>query len=212
MNQTHSPSRDSDYLFKVRIDGAPRVGKTALNERYLDGNFSNGDPRMTFIADFRIKTVNFDDKTIKLQLWDRSGAEKYGPITGFHYRGCCGVLLVYDVTNRSTFEAIENYIPKIQQYATESCITVLCGNKMDLKQERIVSFDEGAQFAEKLGMPFFEISAKTGSGVYEAFDKLISLMIKTGNGKIEKKEPKDATNIQGLQKDYCTENKKNSCL
>ena len=205
-------STQYDYLFKIKVEGTFAVGKTSTILRYVEDKFSNNYNQVTIGADFRIKTVNYDNKVIKLQLWDVAGSDRFRPFSGMSYRGCHGVFLMYDITDRASFEAIENYMPDIQRYAPQYCITILVGNKIDLNRARTVSFDEGAQLAEKLGLPFFEISAKTGDGVEESMNELISLMKKASEGKIEKKDQKDPTYIERLQKEYCTEKKQSTCL
>ena len=121
-------------------------------------------------------------------------------------------MVIYDVTNRDSLWEAESQLSNIQKFAPQYCITILVGNKIDLNHARTVSFDEGAQLAEKLGLPFFEISAKTGDGVEESMNELISLMKKASEGKIEKKDQKDPTYIERLQKEYCTEKKQSTCL
>ena len=97
----------------------------------------------------------------------------------------------------------------IQRFVSEDRITILVGNKIDAEEARTVSFDEGAQLAEKPGLPFFEISAKTVDGVEKAMNELISLMTKASEGK---NLTKCSTDIKKLKTRYCTESKQRTCL
>ena len=209
-------TQNHDYLFNIRVEGHSGIGKTSTITSYIDSYFPNNynQPTISTIGvDFRTTTVNLDNKVMKLLIWDTPGSGRFQPFPGMNYRGCHGVLLMYDITNYSSFQAIENYLEGIRKYAPEYCLTILVGNKVDVEHRRTVSFDEGAQLAEKLGLPFFEISAKTGDGVEAAMNELVALLKKgSEEGNINRKDPKEPTSIEKLKKEYCTESKQSTCL
>jgi Ras-related protein Rab-1A len=126
-----------------------------------------------FVSDIqKIKTVDVENKIVKLQIWDTAGQEKFRTITSSYYRGAHGVIVVYDVTNRESFNNVKNWMGEISRYASENVNKLLVGNKCDSK--RVVSTEEGAELAQSLGIPYMETSAKTSSNVEESFLRMAS--------------------------------------
>jgi Ras-related protein Rab-8A len=169
------PSRSNatnfDLQIKLLMIGDSGVGKTCLLLRYANDSFSP-----TFITtigiDFKIKTITLDDKVIKLQIWDTAGQERFRTITTSYFRGAQGILLVYDVTDRGSFENIQNWVGQIQNHAENNISKVLIGNKCDVDpSERTVSYEEGKKLAQEFGIEhFFEASAKQDTNVKQAFE------------------------------------------
>lgn len=153
---------------KLLMIGDSGVGKTCLLLRYANDSFSP-----TFITtigiDFKIKNIQLGGKRIKLQIWDTAGQERFRTITTSYFRGAQGILLVYDVTDRPSFQAIRNWISQIQMHADVNVNKVLIGNKCDIDERRAVTYDEGAALAEEYNIPFFESSAKLDTNVEKAF-------------------------------------------
>lgn len=115
-----------------------------------------------------------EEKAIKMQIWDTAGQEKFRTITSSYYRGAHGIIIVYDVTDRDSFVNVNNWLQEIQRYASESVNRLLIGNKCDLEEKRIVSFEEGKQLADSLGIVFIETSAKTSQNVEQSFLRMAS--------------------------------------
>jgi len=157
-----------DMQVKLLMIGDSGVGKTCLLLRYANDSFSP-----TFITtigiDFKIKNVKVDDKRIKLQIWDTAGQERFRTITTSYFRGAQGILLVYDVCDRRSFESIRNWVSQIQQHADVHVNKLLVGNKCDMLDEKVVSTEEGKKLAKEFGIEFFECSAKNNINVEEAF-------------------------------------------
>jgi len=109
---------------------------------------------------------------VKLQIWDTAGQERFRTITVSYFKGAHGVALVYDVTDRETFEAIRHWVRQIREHADSNVTIVLIGNKCDKGQLRMVSKEEGEELAREIQAPFFETSAKTNVNVEEAFHKM----------------------------------------
>uniref|UniRef100_A0A7S2V1J6 Ras-related protein Rab-8A n=1 Tax=Fibrocapsa japonica TaxID=94617 RepID=A0A7S2V1J6_9STRA len=153
---------------KLLMIGDSGVGKTCLLLRYANSSFSQ-----TFITtigiDFKIKTIDLDGKRIKLQIWDTAGQERFRTITTSYFRGAQGILLVYDVTDRKSFNSIRNWISQIQQHADVHVNKILCGNKCDMSEERAVTTEEGQKLASEYGIGFFEASAKNDVNVETSF-------------------------------------------
>jgi Ras-related protein Rab-1A len=123
-------------------------------------------------VDFKIRTIELDQKTIKLQIWDTAGQERFRTISSTYYRGAHGIIVVYDVTNRTSFDNVQRWLTEIDKYARENVNKLLVGNKADIADDvhnRQVSQEDGKAFAEKVDVPFLETSAKTGTFVDTAF-------------------------------------------
>lgn len=123
----------------------------------------------TIGIDFKVRTVELDGKRVKLQIWDTAGQERFRTITTAYYRGAMGILLVYDVTDESSFNNIRNWIRNIEQHASDNVNKILVGNKVDMDTKRVVSTAQGQKLADEYGMKFFETSAKTNQNVEQVF-------------------------------------------
>lgn len=110
-----------------------------------------------------------ESKVIKLQIWDTAGQEKFRTITSSYYRGAHGIIVVYDVTNRDSFENIKNWMNEITKYASENVNRLLVGNKSDMDSRRAVSYEEGKELADSMGINFIETSAKASTNVENSF-------------------------------------------
>ncbi|PAA67025.1 hypothetical protein BOX15_Mlig003620g1 [Macrostomum lignano] len=131
----------------------------------------------TIGIDFKIKTIELEGKKIKLQIWDTAGQERFHTIVSAYYRGAMGIMLVYDVTSRASFDNVGRWLENIENYASESVERVLVGNKCDLNEKRQVSAQEAERLAKSRDIPFFETSARTGDGVESAFLALTEMVL-----------------------------------
>jgi len=171
---------DSNVLttLKILIIGESGVGKSSLLLRFVDDTFDN-DIGATIGVDFKVKTIDIDGNRMKLALWDTAGQERFRTLTPSYYRGAQGVIFVYDVSTRQTFDKLNEWLNETETYATkQDLIKMLVGNKID-KANREVTRQEGQQFARKHGMLFIEASARTKEGVECAFEELVEKIIQT---------------------------------
>lgn len=113
--------------------------------------------------------MKHDGNIIKLQIWDTAGQERFRTLTASYYRGAQGIIIVYDVTDRETFDNVRTWISEIEKYSQAGVCKVLVGNKSDLEDKRQVQRDEGEELAAQFNMPFLETSAKQSMNVDEAF-------------------------------------------
>jgi len=161
-------SIEYDYLFKLLLIGDSSVGKSCLLLRFADDSYVD-----TYIStigvDFKIRTVELDGKTVKLQIWDTAGQERFRTITSSYYRGAHGIIIVYDVTDMESFNNIKQWLSEIDRYASDSVCKLLVGNKCDLVDNKVVDTEKAKAFADSLGIPFIETSAKESINVEEAF-------------------------------------------
>jgi len=157
-----------DYLFKILLLGSQGVGKSSLLARFADNEFLD-TYRTTVGVDFKIRTVEIDDKTIKLQLWDTAGQERFKTVTNTYFRGAHGVILVYDVTDNKSFSQIDAYwLNEVKNNAPANAVLMIVGNKIDL-ENRAVSSKTGKEYAQDRDALFLETSAKDDKYVSKAF-------------------------------------------
>lgn len=109
---------------------------------------------------------------MRLQLWDTAGQERFRSLTSNFFGRADGFVLTYDISNRPSFDHVIGWMRDIKTRAPPDCDIVLCGNKSDLDNDRVVSFDEGKQLADEYGVQFFETSALTGQNVEKMFTAL----------------------------------------
>lgn len=167
---------DYDLLFKILVIGDSGVGKSCILLRFVDKTFTE-----TYIStigvDFRIKTVELDNKVIKLQIWDTAGQERFRTITSSYYHGAHGIVIVYDITDEQSFENIRQWIREIRRYAGEHVVKLLVGNKSELDSKRCVSAEEARNLANMEDMDFLEVSAAEDVNVGNIFETLVHNII-----------------------------------
>jgi len=157
-----------DYLFKLLLIGDSGVGKSCLLLRFADDTYTESYIS-TIGVDFKIRTIELDGKTIKLQIWDTAGQERFRTITSSYYRGAHGIIVVYDVTDQESFNNVKQWLQEIDRYACENVNKLLVGNKCDLTTKKVVDYTTAKEYAEQLGVPFLEASAKNAVNVETAF-------------------------------------------
>lgn len=152
--------------------------------------------------DFRFKTVKVGEKYVKLQIWDTAGQERFRTITSAYYRGADGIILVYDVTSRDSFDHVQDWLQEVNRFAAQDTSKLLIGNKCD-RQDRKVTTEDGETYANSHNMPFLETSAKASVNVEAAFLAMASELIRNkeaadqGNNRGKETERKSATGLPG---------------
>jgi Ras-related protein Rab-1A len=184
--------QEYDYLFKLLLIGNSSVGKSSLLFRFVE-NVWDDSFVPTIGVDFKLKTLEVNGKKVKLQIWDTAGQERFKNITASYYRGGNGVLVVYDITERESFDNLTSWLIEIEKNANKNVYKLLIGNKCDLEDKRKVTYQEGKDFAESNGMKFIETSAKDNTKVQEAFELLTSEIMKSAVNKDKGMEKKDNT-------------------
>lgn len=207
--------QEYDYLFKLLLIGNSSVGKSCILLRFSD-NIFNDNFLPTIGVDFKIRTFDLQSKTIKMQIWDTAGQERFKTITSSYYRGAHGVVLVYDITDRQSFKDLENWLLETEKHASEDIVKILVGNKNDLESSRVVTYNEGKNYANTYGMEFVETSAKGNINIEEAFftiarkikEKVQKFEEKNNNG--SNKKTKLNNNTTKITTDE-NDRKKNNC-
>ncbi|EJD52499.1 ras-domain-containing protein [Auricularia subglabra TFB-10046 SS5] len=165
---------------KLLIIGNSSVGKSSLLLRFTDEQWLPEDESSATIGvDFRVCKMEVKGKKVKLSIWDTAGQERFRTITSSYYRGAQGIFLVYDVSNRESFDALPRWFSELETYVSSSVVKMLVGNKLDKEFSRTVSREEGQKFADRMGCLFVESSAKTAANVREAFVEMVEKILDT---------------------------------
>ena len=189
-----------DYLMKLIIIGDSGVGKTCFLMRFFDDKFTSS--HITTIGiDFKFKIITLDGKNVKLQVWDTAGQERFRTITQTYYKGAMGIILVYDCSERNTFDNVKSWVKQIDQHANPGVAKVLVGNKCDVPNRKVKT-EEGKKLADEYGMGFFETSAKNNINIKQTFyylakeikDKSLPELVIQGTVKVNEKTAKKPKN------------------
>jgi len=188
-----------DFLLKFIIIGNSGVGKSCLMHYFLHKNHRQPSPH-TIGVEFSstllklpstttasgTSSITSKTRTLKLQLWDTAGQERFRSVTRNYYRGACGAVIVYDITNRATFEALPAWLADARALASPDLVVVLVGNKVDQDEDREVSYTEASQWAKLNDCLFIEASSVSGASVEQAFVLLTrSVLLGIESGKLD---------------------------
>ena len=186
----------NEDMYKILIIGDPDVGKSCILERFSEGTFTE-ENRTSIGVDFKVRTVEIAGKKINLQIWDTAGQERYKTITTAYFRGSQGIILVYDVSDRTSFQSIQFWLQEISTHANKNVNKILVGNKCDkTEEEREVDKTRGEELANILKAPHVEVSAKTAENIDKAFLCLAQLI----------KKRRDKEHSQELENSFVTLN------
>ena len=164
------------YLLKFIIIGDSAVGKSNMLLRYIHDRF-NEDFHSTIGVEFGAKNIQIDGKVFRIQIWDTAGQETFRSITRAYYKNSVCAFVVYDISNRATFDNIKSWVEDCKRLSPKTVLMVLVGNKIDLEERREVSYNEGSIFAQKNGMLFLNVRLKLGimlnKFLWKALEKFI---------------------------------------
>ena len=190
---------DYEFIFKVLLLGNSNVGKSSLFLRFVDDIWND-----TFVptigVDFKIKTFDIDEKRIKMQIWDTAGQERFKNIIASYYRGAHGILLIYDVTDKDSFKNLSNWLIEIEKNSSKNVLKVLIGNKTDLEEKRVISYNQAKEFADSYGLKYIETSDKKNLNVNEAFATLgRELMVASEDKRIVKQKQNKKISVAKME-------------
>jgi len=177
--QAYSPK----YVYKLSLVGDGGVGKTSMVQRYVNGIFSE-DYLATIGTFISKKECKFEElnTSVRFMIWDLAGQEQFKRIWPDYLTDTNTAIIVFDITNRTSFENVKKWYDIITRVASPNLILILAGNKIDLVSSRVISTEEGAKLAKELGVFYMETSAKTNDRIDEVFEWLALHLI---NLKIE---------------------------
>ena len=169
-----------ELKLKILILGETAVGKTCMLLKYTDNTFSEKH-LATIGVEYKEKIINTPKYKVNLHIWDTAGQERFKALTRTFFNGTNGVIFVYDITNKKSFEGVKDWINDGQLQGDYKAI--ICGNKIDLEKSREVKFESLKEFGLKKNMEVFETSAKDGINIKEAFERLVDLILKSKSDK-----------------------------
>ncbi|XP_024081849.1 ras-related protein Rab-31-like isoform X4 [Cimex lectularius] len=157
-----------DFISGSVCNRMPGVGKTSMVVRYLGKMFSH-HISPTIGASFFTCNINLGDTKVKLQVWDTAGQERFRSMAPMYYRNANAALLVYDITQMSTFNSIKSWVKELQRNVEDPMILCVVGNKTDLESQRKVPKEEAIQYATSIAACYFESSALNDTGIEDIF-------------------------------------------
>lgn len=160
---------------KVVLLGDTGVGKSSLVLRFVTNNFKPYS-ESTIGASFMSKMITVNSKTIKFQIWDTAGQEKYHSLAPMYYRGAAAAIVVYDITRPNTFSTLKSWIEELKNKGPKDIAIAIAGNKADLEDQREVDKNMAKNYAEEIGAMYLETSAKEDLNVHDIFVKLSYLL------------------------------------
>ena len=205
MSEEEETEKKYDYIFKLILIGSSGVGKSSILKRYVHKIFIS-EYTCTIGVDFLMKSINISDKSIKLQLWDTAGTERFKSITTGYYRGANAAFVVFDLTSKSSFDSVGEWIENYYKYSNPDSekYVVLIGNKSDLKEKRQITEEEIFDFAKNNKIKYFETSAKNGENIEECFNFIAEKLMKDLE---EKGIHNNVENLEAINDERLKENK-----
>ena len=166
--------QDKDYeSVKVTLIGGTAVGKTCIIRRYSDDIYVENPPS-TSGGSYSEKCVTVNNKNIHLNLWDTAGQERFRALGKHFYKDAYIIILVYDITKKSTFQELKDvWYPNVKQNGEKYSVLAVVGNKSDLYEEEEVTENEAKEYAKEIGAIFMLVSAKNGDNVKNLFEDAI---------------------------------------
>ncbi|NXB79216.1 RAB17 protein, partial [Donacobius atricapilla] len=188
-----TPPRPS-YMYKVVLLGSMSVGKSSLAYRYVRNDFRELLP--TVGCSFFTQTLDRDEATVKFEIWDTAGQEKYQSVCHLYYRDAHAALIVYDIANKQTFSRAKLWLEELEKkFLPNEIVIALVGNKTDLAAEREVTTEEGEEFARTKGLLFMETSAKSNHRVNDVFMSVVQELLKREKEKASELSPRGRSTV-----------------
>jgi len=159
---------------KILLVGDATVGKTSVLLKYVKDTFSD-NYLSTIGVELCHKEIKTEKYDIVLNIWDSAGQERFRAISKSCYQGSNGIIFVYDITKRQTFEGLKKWINDTELHGRIE--KIICGNKVDLEKQREVPYQEVKEFGEKKEIEVFETSAKLGNNIENVFNRLVELIL-----------------------------------
>ena len=218
-NGSQNKPSNYQYIFKLILIGNSGVGKSCILQRYIKHTFEESY-KCTIGVDFLMKSIVINGQTVKLQLWDTAGQEKYKSMASSYYRGANVALIVFDITNHESFDALPLWIENFFKNGPEQKNIILIGNKNDLTDLRQVTQKEAEAFSETNNMMYFETSAKEGDNIEYIFNYAAEKLLEFYGGNNEATLKKQmapnndiqSSNFKEIRIEESSNKKKNCCV
>lgn len=203
MYSSNTQSRIKNY--KLVFLGDSAVGKSCIVNRFSNDRF-NDYQESTIGAAFSTAKININDKEVKFEIWDTAGQERYKSLAPMYYRGAKFAVVVYDITMKDSFNGAKLWIHELKNKHRNDCITILVGNKSDLKKDRQISEEEAKSYAENHDLEYIEVSAKSGENIKKIFHNLVNQLYERSEESIEDSHVNDISlepEINRIDKKCC---------
>ena len=164
------------FEYKIILVGDPGVGKTSILTKFTLNEFQSVYSS-TIGVEFKLKDIYVNNYCARLKIWDTCGQEKFRSITRQYFKNSNGVFIVFDLTNKDTIKRLNVWMKDINDNITNDFFVFLIGNKVDIKDRDISISEEAKQFANNQKINYYEVSAKTGSGIYNVFEKMANKLV-----------------------------------
>jgi small GTP-binding protein len=199
------------YVIKILTLGDTTVGKSSIVLRFSDNKFDD-NIFATIGIDFKTKFIKVGEATVKVLIWDTAGQEKFQNIAKNYYKGANGVLLVYDITSKKSFERVDFWLKELKENnRIEDLFICLVGNKIDLEDKRIISKEKGKEYADANNIHFFEVSAKISKGIGDLFNNVIKGALDKIVASNEKEEGEDKVRLSSFMEPNELKERHNIC-
>ena len=201
------------YIIKILTLGDTMVGKSSIVLRFSEDKFDDNQ-FATIGIDFKTKYIKIGDSSVKVLIWDTAGQEKFQNIAKQYYKGANGVLLIYDISSRKSFERINFWLKELKENnRIDELFICLVGNKIDLEEKRVISKEEGENYAKENNISFIEVSARTGKGINDLFLRVIKGAMDKVFSTIDISEGDDKVRLSSfLEKGEFKDKNKRCCL
>eukprot|EP00939_MAST-03C_sp_MAST-3C-sp1_P003862 g3862.t1 len=195
---------------KVVLLGDTGVGKSSLVLRFVTKHFRPFS-ESTIGASFMSKMVTFDGIAIKYQIWDTAGQEKYRSLAPMYYRGAAAAIIVYDITRKTSFDKLKDWVHELQNYGPRDIVIIIVGNKVDLEERREVLTESASMYAKRIGALFLETSSKTDTNVSKVFVQISTRLNLERNSVIVDADDGQGTHMIYSHSDSAHEKSKCAC-
>lgn len=182
--------------FKFIVIGSSGVGKTAILKRLIDDVFTT-ESQSTIGVEFLATTLEIEGQAVKLQIWDTAGQERFRSIAKAYFRSAIGVILVFDLTERKSFDDLNQWLSDIHALCDPNAVVTLIGNKLDLSSQRTITASEAENFASLHQLVYFETSALGGDNIQEAFQRTAAAILRKNINVDKPVEPPQPTGGSG---------------
>ena len=183
---------------KLVFLGEIYVGKTSLLSRFMSDTFDD-NYKATIGIDFLSKSMTLPDRTVRLQLWDTAGQERFRSLIPNYIRDSSVAIIVFDVTNKQSFESLEHWVKDVRTERGELARIVIVGNKSDKHEDRMVTYEEAQEAAKAFNAGFLETSAKTGDNVDGLFDVIAQILSSAGVEEAQAEQPQVVKLEKGVE-------------
>ena len=213
-NEEEEGDANKDIIeFKIILIGNASVGKTSIFNKFTTGDFSK-IYKSTIAAEFKSKLLKVNKNLwAKLVIWDTCGTENYRSLTRQYYRGADGAIVIFDLTDQSSFNDLKKWIKDIKNYGEKDIQIIIVGNKLDLFNQRKVTQSQANNFCNENKYKYIEASAKDGTNLLKIFEELTFDLTNKNLQKIKNEENKKSQikNLEIMVKEETQKEKKGCC-